>query len=117
MLGVGLEVTLSPPVLTVFEGEDVKFTCSPLIPIAVPLLEQDGFVVTSHGYPRISFSDNGWGLPEGNRTYTLRDVDRSDNGTTFRCTVAGFISNIITMTVFSELLWYLTHSHSTVEPH
>ena len=100
-VGVGLEVTLSPPVLTVFEGEDTIFTCSPLIvPIAAPLLEQDGFVVTREDYPRISFVDNLSG--EGNRTYTLRDVERSDNGTWFRCSVAGFPSNITTVIVYSE---------------
>ena len=106
-LGVGLEVTLTPPVLTVFEGEDAIFTCSPLIPIAVPLLEQDEFVVTGEGYPRISFVDNtGLGFSEGNRTYTLREVERRDNGTEFRCSVAGVQSNIVTLTVYSKCMYY-----------
>ena len=93
--------------LTVFEGEDAIFTCSPLLPIAVPLLEQDGFVVTDKDYPRISFVNNGWGLADGNRTYTLRDVESSDNGTWFRCNVAGFLSNIITLIVYSKYYYYV----------
>ena len=89
--------------LTVFEGEDAIFTCSPLIPIAVPLLEQDEFIVTGDSHPRISFVDNaGSGQTQGNRTYTLRDVERSDNGTRFRCSVAGSRSDAITLTVYSK---------------
>ena len=91
-----------------FEGEDAIFTCSPLIPIAVPLLEQDGFVVIRATHPRISFVDNG-GLSEGNRTYTLREVERSDNGTWFRCSVAGFPSNNITVIVYSEFNLHVEH--------
>ena len=107
-LGVGLEVTLSPPELTVFEGEDAKFTCSPLIPVAVPILEQNEFIVTKEHNPRISFTDNGLSSTEANRTYTLSDVTLGDNGTRFRCSVAGFPSNTIWMSVFGELPWQCT---------
>ena len=98
--------------LTVFEGEDAIFTCSPLIPIAVPLLEQDEFIVTGDSHPRISFVDNaGRGQTEGNRTYTLRGVEKSDNGTQFRCSVAGSRSDAITLTVYSK---YISHDYDAL---
>ena len=81
------------------------FSCSPLIPSALPILEQDGFIVTRREHPRVSFIDleSGTGESnEGKRTYTLRDVSLEDNGTTFRCIIGPFVSNVLTLNVVGK---------------
>jgi len=91
----GTSLRLLPPELIVTEGGTVKFTCSPITPIALPILEMNGVVVFTE--PRLQTQLNPMYSARGNSTYTFSNVTRQDNGTTFRCGAAGVISNTVTV--------------------
>ena len=80
---------LTPPEVVVFEGGTATFTCSPYAPPeTLNLIRQDATIVQD---PRLSYRD--FEVPGSffmsNRTYTLMNVEREDDGTRFRCTLSG----------------------------
>lgn len=85
------------------------FSCSPLVPIALPILERNGFVVTRQDHPRISFVDReseDGNIHSGNRTFTLRDVSlEEDDRAEFRCAVGPFLSNPLTLRVVGQWVY------------
>lgn len=102
-LGMGF-VQLTPRELVVLEGGVAIFTCSPLYSVALPVLVRDGAVVLRREHPRLSFTDHGVDTTDGYRVYTIENVSRVENGSRFTCVMGGFLSNTITMNVFSKTL-------------
>lgn len=104
------DLTLQPaPDLIVFEGGSAVLACSPfLVPaslgLALGMKEQD-LVVLSTG-SRLTYQD--FVVPNSpflsNRTYTLRDVSRSDDRTRFVCVLGDRESNIVNLRVYGKHL-------------
>lgn len=88
-------ITQEPQDLTVYEGESVSFSC-----LYYGTNEHPIWYINGLSYPIQGL----WlGLPERhiyfNQTMTVRDVDSSNNGTTYRCSFYSVTSQTATLTV------------------
>ena len=94
-------MTLSPPEVVVLEGGTATFTCFPYAPPEqLILIDQDSVIVKD---PRLTFNDFiGETFPLSNRTYTLIDVKREDNGKQFRCVLGSAVSTETLLTVYGK---------------
>ena len=101
----GIVVVLEPKELLVMEGGVAKFWCSPYIPIARPLLFRNGYILSQRNWDdRISYTDWSASAPGtgGNRTYSLTGATLQDHGSVFHCSVAGYISDAMVLSVFGK---------------
>ncbi len=93
--GSSFSLTLAPPEVVVFEGDTATFICSPYIPPeSLNLIRQNSSIVKD---PRLSHRDS-----MAQRTYTLKDVRREDNGERFRCALTGIVSTETLLRVYGK---------------
>lgn len=74
-----IEITHGPENVTVNEGDSAMFPCYVTGTTDLPVWYIDDSVYTIRGLPRRHFYSN--------RTLTIIDVQRSDNGTKIRCSL------------------------------
>ena len=95
------EIFIIPtPTIADIEGNDIQFACSPLNTAAPPVLQINGTTVTPSSGMRLTAED----FPDANRTYTFRNIQRTEDGTTFQCFTADLLlaSNITTLIVYCK---------------
>ena len=99
------QVTILPADVTVIEGNDAEFTCSPLSNTTLPVLQirpdsGSTFENIEASDPRLSFEDSDDG-----RTYTYSNLQRDEDGTQFTCSVIGIPANTpVTIAVYCKLI-------------
>ena len=99
------QTMILPADVTVIEGSDAEFTCSPLINITTPVLQirpdsGSPFENIEATDPRLSFVDSVDG-----RTYSYSNLQRDEDGTQFTCSVNSFPAPTpVTITVYCKLI-------------
>lgn len=103
-----VNIMLMPETLTVDEGEDANFTCSPLLREGSSILnsqapgdtQPEGF---TNGDPRIRVTDDlELDAESGERIFTWLNASRADDGRIFFCLFGEFTSNVATLRVRFE---------------
>ena len=102
-----------PADVTVNEGNDAVFTCSPFTSATLPVLQirpdsESTFENIEASDPRLSLEDSVDG-----RTYTYSDLQRDEDGTQFTCSVNGILANNpVTITVYCKFISECRGSHT-----
>ena len=106
-------MTILPADVTVNEGDDAVFTCSPFNIATLPVLQirpdsGSTFENIEASDPRLSFVDSVDG-----RTYTYSDLQRGEDGTQFTCSVNGIpADDPVNITVNCKLISECRGSHT-----
>ena len=106
-------MTILPADVTVNEGDDAVFTCSPFNIATLPVLQirpvgGSDFINIEASDPRLSFVDSVDG-----RTYTYSDLRRDEDGTQFTCTISAIpADDPVNITVNCKLILECRGSHT-----